>query len=41
MRAFVIIELTLKLFSASCVLFIAGFRSGKVNYILRSAIQIL
>ena len=41
MRTSVIIKSTPKFFIASSVLFMAGFTSKKVNYILRSAIQIL
>ena len=41
MRTSVIIKSTPKFFSASSALFMAGFTSKKVNYILRSAIQIL
>ena len=41
MQTSVIIKSTSKFFCASCVLFMAGFTSKKVNYILRGAIQIL
>ena len=40
-RTSVIVKSTPKFFSASCVLFMAGFTSKKVNYILRSTIQML
>ena len=40
MRTSGIIKSTPKFFSASCILFMAGFTSKKVKYILRSAIQI-
>ena len=41
MQTSIIIKSTLKFFSGSCVLLIAGFTNRKVNYILRGAIQIL
>ena len=41
MRTSAIIESTPKFFSASCVLFMAGFASKKVNYIFRNAVQTL
>ena len=41
MRTSVIIKSTPKFSSASCVLFMTGFISKKVNYVLRMAIQIL
>ena len=41
MQTSVIIKSTRKFFSSSCILFMAGFTNKKVNYIVRSAIQIL
>ena len=41
MRTSAIIESTPEFFSASCVLFMAGFASKKVNYIFRNAVETL
>ena len=40
MRTSIIIKSTSKVFSASCVLLMAGFTSKTVNHILKGAIQI-
>ena len=41
MQTSVIIKSTPKFFSVSCLMFMVGFASGKINYILRGAIQFL